>query len=60
MAITTTAIPPTVGIAIGFITSEPRPVDRRIGIKAIIVVAEVIRQGRIRLRPACTVASLAS
>ena len=53
-------MPPTVGIAIGFITSEPRPVDKRMGIRAIIVVATVIRQGRIRFRHASTVASRTS
>ena len=37
-------MPPNDGIAIGTITSAPRPVDVRIGTRARIVVAEVIYQ----------------
>ena len=46
------AIPPIDGIAMGFATSAPAPVDQRIGIKPINVVAAVIIQGRILLVPA--------
>ena len=45
-------IPPKEGIAIGTIISEPRPVEVRTGINARIVVAVVIRQGRILRIPA--------
>lgn len=45
-------IPPKEGIAIGTIISEPRPVEVRTGISARIVVAVVIRQGRILRIPA--------
>ena len=43
-------------MAIGTMTSEPRPTDVRIGIKAKIVVLAVIMAGRIRLVPASKVA----
>src|SRR3990170_1540141 len=46
------AIPPIEGIAIGLATSAPAPVDHRIGIKPINVVAAVIIHGRILLVPA--------
>ena len=45
-------IPPKLGIAIGTMTSAPRPVDVRTGTSDSIVVAVVIKQGRIRLSPA--------
>ena len=51
-----TDMPPTDGIAIGFMTSEPRPVAQKMGIRPKTVVAVVIRQGRIRLSPASMVA----
>ncbi len=50
-------MPPKEGIAIGTITSEPRPVEVRTGSNANIVVAVVIRQARMRRWPARTVAS---
>ena len=52
-----TAMPPRDGIAIGCITSEPRPVAQKIGIRPKMVVEIVIRHGRIRFRPACSTAS---
>ena len=57
-------IPPTEGIAIGFITSAPRPVAQKIGIKPTTMVAMVMRQAcqageagadsAISLRSCCT------
>lgn len=47
-----TAMPPTDGIAIGCITSDPRPVAQKMGMSPKTVVAIVIRHGRMRLRPA--------
>ena len=41
------AIPPIEGIAMGLATSAPAPVDHRMGIKPINVVAAVIMHGRI-------------
>ena len=52
-----TAMPPIEGMAIGCITSEPRPVAQKIGIRPKIVVAVVIRQGRMRLIPASSTAA---
>ena len=52
-----TTMPPTDGMAIGCITSEPRPVAQKMGIRPKTVVEIVIRQARMRLRPACTTAS---
>jgi hypothetical protein len=37
-------------------TSDPRPVEKMTGIKAMIVVNVVIKQGRIRFMPASTMA----
>jgi hypothetical protein len=45
-------IPPKDGVAMGTITSLPRPVLVNTGIRARIVVAVVIRQGRILRKPA--------
>jgi len=45
-------IPPTAGIAIGVIMSEPFPVDVSTGNNAMIVVAVVIIAGRTRFKPA--------
>ena len=56
----TITMPPTLGMAIGTMMSEPRPEDVSTGIRARIVVAVVIKQGRQRRRPASTVASRAS
>ena len=50
MEIIPMAIPPKVGMAMGIMISEPRPVDVRIGMRAMSVVAVVIRQGRTRFR----------
>lgn len=50
-------MPPKEGIAIGTMISAPRPVDVRTGRSARIVVAKVIRAGRIRRLAAFTVAS---
>src|SRR5699024_99919 len=47
-------IPPKLGIAIGIIMSLPLPVEVRIGNRASIVVAVVIKQGRILFCPAST------
>ncbi|MEX2560765.1 MAG: hypothetical protein WD403_12665, partial [Pirellulales bacterium] len=47
------AMPPTLGMAIGCITSEPRPWVRKIGIKPMTVVAVEISSGRTRFKPAC-------
>jgi len=46
------SIPPKLGIAIGIIISLPRPVEVKMGSKASIVVAVVIKQGRILFCPA--------
>jgi hypothetical protein len=54
---TTTVIPPKVGMAMGTIMSEPRPVEVMTGIKASMVVETVIMAGLIRLVPAVTTAS---
>ncbi len=48
MVMTTTVMPPTLGIAIGTMMSAPRPVEVSTGIKAKMVVAVVIRQARAR------------
>lgn len=45
------------GIAIGIMTSEPRPLAQKIGSRPMTVVAVVIRQGRIRFKPASITAS---
>jgi hypothetical protein len=45
-------IPPTLGIAIGCITSQPRPCVRKIGISPMTVVAVDMISGRARLSPA--------
>jgi len=50
-------IPPKEGMAIGTMTSEPRPVEVSTGISARMVVAVVIRQGLTRRSPASIVAS---
>ena len=50
-------IPPNVGIAMGTITSAPRPVEVSTGISAKSVVATVIMAGRILRSPANTTAS---
>ena len=47
-----TDMPPRLGMAIGCMTSEPRPVARKTGMSPMTVVAVVMRQGRMRLRPA--------
>ena len=47
-----TSMPPKTGMAMGIMTSAPRPVEVRTGRRARIVVADVIRAGRARLRPA--------
>ena len=52
-------IPPTLGMAIGTMISDPRPVDVSTGMSARIVVAVVIRHGRTRRAPAAIVASRA-
>ncbi len=52
-----TAIPPMMGMAIGCITSLPRPVDQKIGRRPNTAVAVVIRHGRMRLSPASNTAS---
>ena len=54
----TTSMPPKEGIAIGTMTSEPLPVEVSTGMRARIVVAEVIRHGRILLCAAWIVAVL--
>ena len=51
------AIPPIEGIAIGFATSAPAPVDHKIGISPIKVVAAVIIQGLILRVPAIKIVS---
>ena len=51
------AIPPIEGIAMGLATSAPAPVDHRMGIKPINVVAAVIMHGRILLVPAIKIVS---
>ena len=51
-----TAIPPKVGIAIGTMMSEPRPVDVSTGSRARIVVAVVMSAARIRSRAPSIVA----
>ena len=52
------SIPPKDGIAIGIIISLPLPVDVNTGSKASMVVAVVIKQGRIRFSPASTTDAL--
>ena len=47
-------IPPKLGIAMGIIISLPRPVLVKTGNSAKIVVAVVIKQGRILFSPAST------
>src|SRR3990172_10181470 len=51
------AIPPMEGIAMGLATSAPAPVDQRMGIKPINVVAAVIIQGLILRVPAIRIVS---
>jgi hypothetical protein len=51
-----THVPPKTGQDIALATSAPRPVEIRTGTRAMIVVKVVIKYGRIRLRPASTVA----
>ncbi|MBA7620285.1 hypothetical protein ES703_27631 [subsurface metagenome] len=51
-------IPPTVGTAIGFITSEPVPVENITAMSARIVVAVVITMGLTLRRAASTIISL--
>ncbi len=41
-------MPPKEGMAMGTMMSEPRPVEVRMGSRARMVVAEVIRAGRMR------------
>jgi len=53
-------MPPKVGIAIGTMMSDPRPVDVSTGKSARIVVAVVIRAGRMRRCPASIVAARTS
>jgi hypothetical protein len=57
MVSSTSVMPPTLGMAMGIMMSAPRPVAVSTGSSARIVVALVIRQGRTRRSPACTVAS---
>ena len=45
-------IPPTVGMAMGTMISDPRPVEVSTGKSASIVVALVMRAGRTRRVPA--------
>ena len=45
MLINTTSMPPKDGMAIGIMTSLPRPTEVRTGINARIVVADVIKHG---------------
>ena len=45
MVMTSMVIPPNEGMAIGTMMSEPRPFDVRMGSRARIVVAVVMRQG---------------
>ena len=54
------SIPPKLGIAIGIIMSDPLPVDVNTGSKANIVVAVVIKQGRILFLPASITDALIS
>src|SRR5438874_1874266 len=49
-------IPPTIGAAIGFITSEPIPLAQRIGIRLARTAQTVINFGRSR----CTAPSMAA
>jgi len=56
MVIISMVMPPNEGIAIGTMMSDPRPFDVRTGSNARMVVAVVIRQGRIRRLPASSVA----
>ena len=49
-------MPPKVGMAIGSMRSAPRPLAVSTGISAKIVVAAVIRQGRMRRTPAASAA----
>ena len=51
-------IPPPVGTAMGFMTSEPAPVENITAMRARIVVAVVITIGRIRKRAASAMTSL--
>ena len=53
-------IPPTVGVAMGFMISEPAPVLIKMGISARIVVAVVITIGRTRIKAALTTSSVTS
>ena len=57
---TSIIIPPTEGIAMGTIMSDPLPIEVRTGINASTVVAVVIRHGLTRLIPADNVAALIS
>ena len=54
--VTSKSIPPKAGIAIGIITSEPFPVEVKMGIKASSVVAVVIMQGNTLRFPASSTA----
>jgi hypothetical protein len=47
-----TVMPPKVGMAMGIMMSEPRPVEVRMGSRASKVVALVMRQARTRRLPA--------
>ena len=60
--IVSTAIdmPPTIGIAMGTMISDPLPVEDKTGINAIIVVAVVIMAGRTLNSPASTTVCLIS
>ena len=53
-------MPPKEGMAMGTMTSAPRPVEVSTGIRARIVVAVVIMQGLTRRRLASMVACLIS
>ncbi|GEM_PF-1074669 len=49
-------MPPKTGMAMGIVMSEPRPDELSSGSRARIVVAVVIRQGRMRRLPAAITA----
>ena len=53
-------MPPKLGIAIGIMTSLPLPVEVKMGNNASMVVAVVMRQGRIRFSPASMTDALIS
>ena len=50
-------MPPTMGAAMRFMISEPDPVDQKIGIKPMLMVAKVMNLGRSRLAAPSTIAS---